>query len=188
MPTDGIPTKGPKRAFFHDASSLAVISAVEFIDDGKVDGPEYHLSISRQHRTLGTCRCSSTEARWVLVQFGVEGALEDNHVPGGLVRNFWRPVCGSPGGPRVPVRRGRKCDPWGQGRFCLAGGVTVFDEMRRALGGCTFLPASWDKRFARALAMMPADKITERQRRNVIRLAWKYRRQMPDDLVPSRMP
>ena len=92
VPTDGIPTKGPKRAFFHDASSLAVISAVEFIDDGKVDGPEYHLSISRQHRTLGTRRCSSTEARWVLVQFGVEGAVEDNHVPGGLVRNFWRPV------------------------------------------------------------------------------------------------
>jgi hypothetical protein len=92
VPTDGIPTKGPKRAFFHDASSLAVISAVEFIDDGKVDGPEYHLSISRQHRTLGTRRRSSTEARWVLVQFGVEGALEDNHVPGGLVRNFWRPV------------------------------------------------------------------------------------------------
>ena len=50
------------------------------------------LSISRQHRTLGTRRCSSTEARWVLVQFGVEGALEDNRVPGGLVRNFWRPV------------------------------------------------------------------------------------------------
>ena len=92
VPTDGIPTKGPKRAFFHDASSLAVISAVEFIDDGKVDGPEYHLSISRQHRTLGTRRCSSTEARWVLVQFGVEGALEDNHVPGGKVRNFWVPV------------------------------------------------------------------------------------------------
>ena len=64
--------------------------------------------------------------------------------------------------------------------------MTVFDEMRRALGRCTFLPASWDKRFARALAMMPADKITERQRRNVIRLAWKYRRQMPDDLVPSK--
>ena len=94
VPTDGLPLQamGPKRAFFHDEHSLAVLSAVEFIDDGKVDGPEYHLSISRQHRTLGTRRCSSTEARWVLVQFGVEGALEDNHVPDGLVRNFWRPV------------------------------------------------------------------------------------------------
>jgi hypothetical protein len=92
--TDGLPPgfTGPKRAFFHAASSLSVISAVEFIDDGKVDGPEYHISISRQHRTLGTRRCSSTEARWVLVQFGADGATEDNHVPGGLVRNFWRPV------------------------------------------------------------------------------------------------
>ena len=80
------------RAFVHPATCLAVISAVEFIDDGKVDGPEYHLSISKQHRTLGTRRCSSTEARWVLVQFGADGALEDNHVPGGMVRNFWRSV------------------------------------------------------------------------------------------------
>jgi hypothetical protein len=85
-------TTAPHRAFFHDRHSLAVISAVEVIDDEVIRGPEYHLSISRQHRTLGTRRCSSTEARWVLVQFGVEGALEDNHVPGGLVRNFWRPV------------------------------------------------------------------------------------------------
>lgn len=82
----------PVRAFFHEASSLAVISAVEFINDGKVDGPEYHLSISRQHRSLGTRRCTSNEARWVLVQFGIVEAIEDNHVPNGLVRNFWRPV------------------------------------------------------------------------------------------------
>jgi hypothetical protein len=82
----------PVRAFFHDASSLAVMSAVEFVDDGKVDGPEFHLSVSRQHRTLGTQRCTSVEARWVLVQFGIPEATEDNHVPGGRVRNFWRPV------------------------------------------------------------------------------------------------
>lgn len=79
-------------AFFHDGASLGVLSSVEFIDDGKVDGPEYHLSISRQHRTLGTKRCSSNEARWALVQFGVPEAVEDNHVPNGVVRNFWRPV------------------------------------------------------------------------------------------------
>jgi len=97
VPTDGLPAgmKGPKRVFIHVASSLLVISAVEFISDGKVDGPEYHLSISRQHRTLGTRRCSSNEARWVLVQFGMDGAHEDNHVPHGLVRNFWRPVADS---------------------------------------------------------------------------------------------
>jgi hypothetical protein len=62
----------------------------------------------------------------------------------------------------------------------------TFDRMRRALGRCTFLPAHPDKRFARSLSTMPADRITERQRRHVIRLAWKYRRQMPPDLVPSK--
>jgi hypothetical protein len=87
-----MPRKGLHRAFFHEASSISVISAVEFIDDGKVDGPEYHLSISRQHPTMGPRRCSSTEAKWVLRQFRLDGALEDNHVPGGMVRNFWRPV------------------------------------------------------------------------------------------------
>ena len=97
VPVDNlvVDAKGPTRAFFHDASSLFVISAVEFVDDGKVDGPEYHVSISRQHHSLGTRRCSSTEARWVLVQFGMDGALEDNHVPSGAVRNFWRPVAES---------------------------------------------------------------------------------------------
>ena len=83
---------GPHRAFFHDRASLGVISAVEVVDDKVIKGPEYHLSISRQHRTLGTRRCTSEEARWVLVQFRCEGAKEDNHVPGGMVRNFWRPV------------------------------------------------------------------------------------------------
>jgi hypothetical protein len=37
-------------------------------------------------------RCDSNEAKWVLDQFGLEGAEEDNHVPFGIVRNFWRPV------------------------------------------------------------------------------------------------
>lgn len=85
-------TNAPHRAFFHDRASLGVISAVEVVDDGVIGGPEYHLSISRQHRTLGPRRCTSEEARWVLVQFRLEGAKEDNHVPGGMVRNFWRPV------------------------------------------------------------------------------------------------
>lgn len=97
VPTDALPRgmTGPRRAFIHDATLLFVISAVEFIDDGKADGPEYHVSVSRQHPTLGTRRCSSVEARWVLVQLRLDGALEDNHVPGGLARNFWRPVADS---------------------------------------------------------------------------------------------
>jgi hypothetical protein len=87
----GLPD-GPRRAFFHDEHSLFVISAVEVTDQSEANGPEYHLSISRQHRTLGPRRCTSDQARWVLVQFRLDGALEDNHVPGGQVRNFWRPV------------------------------------------------------------------------------------------------
>jgi hypothetical protein len=92
VPMEGPHMGNPARCFFHEASCLMVISAVEFVDDGKVDGPEYHLSVSRQHPTLGTRRCSSNEARWVMVQFRCDEAIQDNHVPGGLVRNFWRPV------------------------------------------------------------------------------------------------
>ena len=82
----------PARTFFHAKSNLAVISAVEVADDGKIDkGPEYHVSISKQ-TVLGPIRCDSNEAKWVLDQFGMNGAEEDNHVPHGTVRNFWRPV------------------------------------------------------------------------------------------------
>jgi hypothetical protein len=85
-------SNGPHRMFFHDGHSLAVISAVEVTDELPAKGPEYHLSISKQHRTRGTLRCTSDEARLVLRQFRLDGALEDNHVPGGMVRNFWMPV------------------------------------------------------------------------------------------------
>jgi hypothetical protein len=60
------------------------------------------------------------------------------------------------------------------------------DQMRKALGQCTFPPATAQKRFARQVAAMYLDKITEKQWRYVIRLAWRYRRQMPPDLVPSK--
>jgi len=76
--------------WLHPASGLIVISAVEVAvpEPGeKPLGPEYHLSISRAGE-----RCTSKEAAWVLQQFGAEGATEDNHVPNGKVRNFWRPV------------------------------------------------------------------------------------------------
>jgi hypothetical protein len=82
----------PSRMFFHAKSSLAVISAVEVADDGKIaKGPEYHISISKQ-TVLGPGRCDTNAAKWVLAQFGLDGAEEDNHVPHGVVRNFWRPV------------------------------------------------------------------------------------------------
>lgn len=60
------------------------------------------------------------------------------------------------------------------------------DRMRLALGECTFLPGSAHKRFARTVAFIPLDKITPKMWRHVIRLAWRYRRQMPRDLVPSK--
>lgn len=76
-------------AFGHPETGLYVISAVEVAKDadGIDRGPEYHISISKRKR-----RCTSQEAKEVLRQFGMEGAEEDNHVPHGVVRNFWRPV------------------------------------------------------------------------------------------------
>jgi len=74
----------------HLPSGLCVISAVEVAKPEPGEnplGPEYHVSVSRSGE-----RCTSQEAAWVLAQFGAGGATEDNHVPHGKVRNFWRPV------------------------------------------------------------------------------------------------
>lgn len=70
-------------------NGLFVLSALEVAHEpGRPDlGPEYHLSVS-----MGGQRCSSADALWVLEQFGLSDAREDNHVPSGRVRNFWRPV------------------------------------------------------------------------------------------------
>jgi|ERR1700680_2729493 len=93
LPCDKRWTMGyPARAFYHAETEIAVISAVEVANDGKIDkGPEYHVSISRK-TAVGPKRCDSNQAQWVLGQFGMAGAEEDNHVPNGVVRNFWRPV------------------------------------------------------------------------------------------------
>lgn len=89
LPMFGYPT----RLWFHKRSGIRVIAAVERTTDAVCDGPEYHLSISR---LLGgrVSRVDRNDALWVLGIFGVDGAREDNHVPHGLVRNFWRPVAG----------------------------------------------------------------------------------------------
>ena len=77
-------------AFFHPATSIRVISALEVATDGdgKESGPEFHISISKE----GMRRVTTQEAMEVVRMFGMDGAIEDNHVPGGIVRNFWRPV------------------------------------------------------------------------------------------------
>ena len=80
----------PWTAWHHKDSGMLVISAVEKPDPepGELDaGPEYHLSVS----AMGN-RCSSADAAWVLGQFDLIDAREDNHTPSGRVRNFWRPV------------------------------------------------------------------------------------------------
>lgn len=83
----------PARSFMHK-DGLFAISAVEVATDkdGVDRGFEYHISISRPIAPGITSRCTSSEARWVLDQFGLDGSEEDNHVPNGKVRNFWRTV------------------------------------------------------------------------------------------------
>ena len=89
-----MPSDYPVTRWYHQKHGLYVLSAVEVaVDtDGFSPGPEYHLSISKQVRLGKPARCSAEEAAWVLKQFGLEGSEEDNHVPDGKVRNFWRAV------------------------------------------------------------------------------------------------
>ncbi len=92
----------PHAAFAHQETGLFCISAVEVADTepGKQPlGPEYHLSISKHGK-----RCTSQEAKWALRQFGLEDAEEDNHVPNGFVRNFWRPVADRLSGYQCPCK------------------------------------------------------------------------------------
>lgn len=79
----------PVQAWEHRETGLFVLSAVEVANEpGQPQlGPEYHLSISRNGG-----RCPGNVAKAVLRAFGLEDAKEDNHVPSGFVRNFWRPV------------------------------------------------------------------------------------------------
>ncbi len=83
-------------AWIHPLHNLRVISAVEVVTPepgGEALGPEYHVSVSKGGNPDGSpARCSSEEARWVLSEFALEDAEEDNHVPNGRVRNFWRAV------------------------------------------------------------------------------------------------
>ena len=63
------------------------------------------------------------------------------------------------------------------------------DDDRRAakaLGGATYVPASYDKRFAHAmytLSSEPDAQITDKQRKLIWLKVVRYRRQIPKDLV-----
>ncbi|AQV94798.1 hypothetical protein BJN34_12995 [Cupriavidus necator] len=91
-------------AWVHPETGIATFSAVEVAHDpSQADlGPEYHLSISKNNRRGGTARTTSAEALWCLAQFDLIDAKEDNHVPHGLVRNFWRPVADQLSGYECP--------------------------------------------------------------------------------------
>lgn len=79
------------------------MSAVEVMADEN-NGPEWHISISKQ--TNPPSRCDSNEAKWVLQEFDCEhGWDEDNHVPSGVVRNFWKIVAGSLTGHVCPCKQ-----------------------------------------------------------------------------------
>lgn len=89
--------------WIHVENGIIAISAVEVAApvSGEVAmGPEYHLSISAAGN-----RCSSADALWVLAQFDLIDATEDNHVPSGRVRNFWRPVADHLAGYECPCAK-----------------------------------------------------------------------------------
>ena len=71
---------------------IYVISSVEVTNDpddiSERRGAYYHISISK----VGGTRCSSNYAKVVCRAFDMRDSEEDNHVPGGFVRNFWLPV------------------------------------------------------------------------------------------------
>jgi len=87
-----IPTGYPNEGWLHRKRQLMVISAVESADGILTGQPcaQYHVSITGRTRNGQPKRCSLDEARWVIHQFGIPEALEDNHGP--LVRSWWRPV------------------------------------------------------------------------------------------------
>ena len=80
----------PTQMYFHKPTKLCVISAVEVASHAPGLEPicTYHVSMSKN----GKYRATPEETRFVLRAFGMEDASEDNHVPGGIARNFWRPV------------------------------------------------------------------------------------------------
>lgn len=61
--------------------------------------------------------------------------------------------------------------------------VDPYVAMISALARCTFLPASWDKRFVGAMCQRPPDKMTEPHRATILRLIHRYRRQISTEII-----
>lgn len=64
--------------------------------------------------------------------------------------------------------------------------IETLDDMRHALAVCSFPPRTATKRFAQTICSVPLAELSDRQRRHIIRLCWRYRRQIPWALVPSK--
>lgn len=71
--------------------------------------------------------------------------------------------------------------------------VTELQQLRaRALAQCTMMPGSWEKRFARDMASIaaarPESNLSPKQMEWITKLSWRFRRQMPQHLVPAQDP
>ncbi|ENV00921.1 hypothetical protein [Acinetobacter variabilis] len=102
---------GNDRYYYTHPEGFVAISALE-VADGIIRReyiPQYHLSISKDKKR----RCSSQDAKFILKQFGLDDALEDNHVHSGFVRNFWLPVDEN--------KQGRECE-------CVADEVAIKED------------------------------------------------------------
>lgn len=78
------------------------VTAVETPVDNHTEnlGPEYHVSISKAGG-----RVSADEVPELLRVWDMEGADEDNHVPGGIARHFWKVVAAKYAGFVCPCKQ-----------------------------------------------------------------------------------
>lgn len=91
--------------WYNRANEVSVISSIEMVEEsyGKPPRPEYHISVSGlAYVGVEIYRCSEQRAQWVLKKFGAENFTQDNHVPNGKVRNYWRPVADPLAGQSCP--------------------------------------------------------------------------------------
>lgn len=78
--------------WYNRGHEVQVLSSIEVVSGEGPDRPEYHVSISALPWMGRVKRCSEWLARWVLKEFEFTDYTQDNHVPNGIVRNYWRPV------------------------------------------------------------------------------------------------
>jgi hypothetical protein len=78
--------------WYNRAHEVQVISSIEVVSGEGERRPEYHVSVSALPWRGSPKRCSESLARWVLREFDFTDYAQDNHVPSGIVRNYWRPV------------------------------------------------------------------------------------------------